>query len=91
VKPVTALDTVRKGHPACVRIAARLGQDPAVAQHFVAVSSKGPGVAKSGIAPENTLAFGKADEQVAAKDRPTAPPSAPAFSGPTSTSIPTHA
>ena len=56
-KTFKTLETLTNAHAARVWCVARLGDDRAVAQHFVAVSTNAEGVAQFGIPPENVFGF----------------------------------
>jgi glucose-6-phosphate isomerase len=56
-KTFTTLETLTNAHAARDWCVAQLGEDKAVAKHFVAVSSDAEGVREFGIAAENMFAF----------------------------------
>ncbi|MBW7833722.1 MAG: glucose-6-phosphate isomerase [Simplicispira suum] len=56
-KTFTTLETLTNAHAARAWCVAQLGDDAAVARHFVAVSTNAEGVAKFGIAPQNMFEF----------------------------------
>ena len=56
-KTFKTLETLTNAHAARAWCVARLGDDRAVAHHFVAVSTNVEGVAQFGIAPENVFGF----------------------------------
>jgi glucose-6-phosphate isomerase len=56
-KTFTTLETLANAHAARRWCVASLGDDAAVARHFVAVSTNGAEVAKFGIAPDNRFGF----------------------------------
>ncbi|MFZ1500670.1 MAG: glucose-6-phosphate isomerase [Giesbergeria sp.] len=56
-KTFTTLETLTNAHAARAWCVAQLGNDAAVAKHFVAVSTNAEGVAKFGIAPEHMFGF----------------------------------
>ena len=56
-KTFTTLETLTNAHAARDWCVAQLGDEAAVARHFVAVSTNGDGVAKFGIAPEHMFGF----------------------------------
>ena len=56
-KTFTTLETLTNAHAARAWCVAQLGDDSAVAKHFVAVSTNGEGVQKFGIAAENMFGF----------------------------------
>ncbi|MEP6739582.1 MAG: glucose-6-phosphate isomerase [Caldimonas sp.] len=56
-KTFTTLETLTNAHAARAWSVGQLGDDKAVARHFVAVSTNGEGVAEFGIAPENMFGF----------------------------------
>ena len=56
-KTFTTLETLTNAHAARDWCLAQLGEEKAVAKHFVAVSTNTAGVTKFGIAPENMFGF----------------------------------
>jgi glucose-6-phosphate isomerase len=56
-KTFTTLETLTNAHAARAWCISRLGDDSAVARHFVAVSTNAQGVREFGIAPENMFGF----------------------------------
>ena len=56
-KTFTTLETLTNAHAARAWCVAALGDEKAVAKHFVAVSTNAEGVQKFGIAPENMFGF----------------------------------
>lgn len=56
-KTFTTLETLTNAQAARAWCVAQLGEDAAVAKHFVAVSTNADGVAKFGIAPEHMFGF----------------------------------
>ena len=56
-KTFTTLETLTNAHAARAWCVAQLGNDAAVAKHFVAVSTNAEGVARFGIAPEHMFGF----------------------------------
>ncbi|MDQ6639683.1 MAG: glucose-6-phosphate isomerase [Pseudomonadota bacterium] len=56
-KTFTTLETLTNAHAARAWCVERLGDEKAVAKHFVAVSTNAEGVQKFGIAPENMFGF----------------------------------
>ena len=56
-KTFTTQETLTNAHAARAWAVGQLGDDAAVAKHFVAVSTNAPAVARFGIAPENMFGF----------------------------------
>ncbi len=56
-KTFTTLETLTNAHAARDWLVSRLGDEKAVARHFVAISTNASGVAEFGIAPENMFGF----------------------------------
>jgi glucose-6-phosphate isomerase len=56
-KTFTTLETLTNAHAARDWLVGRLGDEKAVARHFVAISTNAKGVAEFGIAPENMFGF----------------------------------
>ena len=56
-KTFTTLETLTNAHAARAWCVAQLGEEAAVAQHFVAVSTNAEGVARFGIAPDHMFEF----------------------------------
>ena len=56
-KTFTTLETLTNAHAARAWIVGRLGDEKAVARHFVAISTNAKGVAEFGIAPQNMFGF----------------------------------
>ncbi len=56
-KTFTTVETLTNAHAARAWCVAQLGDEAAVAKHFVAVSTNAEGVAKFGIAPEHMFGF----------------------------------
>jgi glucose-6-phosphate isomerase len=56
-KTFTTLETLTNAHAARDWIVGQLGDEKAVARHFVAISTNDKGVAEFGIAPKNMFAF----------------------------------
>ena len=56
-KTFTTLETMTNAHSARAWMLAALGDESAVARHFVAVSTNADGVSEFGIAPENMFGF----------------------------------